>query len=86
MKRRAWVAMSAMLLTAGSVWAQAYPHRVIRLQVPFAAGGTTDIVARTIADPLGKALGQPVIVETRPVAVAWWGPSENGQGRITDCP
>jgi len=65
MKRRAWVAMSAMLLTAGSVWAQAYPHRVIRLQVPFAAGGTTDIVARTIADPLGKALGQPVIVENK---------------------
>ena len=65
MKRRAWVGMSALLLTAGSVWAQAYPNRVIRLQVPFAPGGTTDIVARTIADPLGKALGQSVIVENK---------------------
>ena len=65
MKRRSWVALAAMSLAVGSVWAQAYPHRVIKLQVPFAPGGTTDIVARTIADPLGKALGQSVIVENK---------------------
>ena len=65
MKRRSWVALAAMSVAVGSVWAQALPNRVIKLQVPFAPGGTTDIVARTIADPLGKALGQSVIVENK---------------------
>ena len=52
-------------VTATPVWAQNYPNKVIKLQVPFAPGGTTDIVARVIADPLGKALGQSVIVENK---------------------
>ncbi|OYZ73914.1 MAG: ABC transporter substrate-binding protein, partial [Polaromonas sp. 24-62-144] len=46
-------------------WAQGYPNKIIKLQVPFAPGGTTDIVARVIADPLGKALNQTVIVENK---------------------
>ena len=52
-------------VTSNAVWAQNYPNKVIKLQVPFAPGGTTDIVARVIADPLGKALGQSVIVENK---------------------
>ncbi|MEO6626676.1 MAG: tripartite tricarboxylate transporter substrate binding protein BugE [Burkholderiaceae bacterium] len=50
---------------AGAVMAQAYPAKVIKLQVPFAPGGTTDIVARVISEPLGKALGQNVIIENK---------------------
>ena len=55
----------ALLAATGTVFAQGYPNRVIKLQVPFAPGGTTDIVARVIAEPLGKALGQTVIVENK---------------------
>ena len=64
MDRRHWIAL-VLATAAGSAAAQAYPNKVIKLQVPFAPGGTTDIIARVIADPLGKALGQSVIVENK---------------------
>jgi len=58
--------LSALALgTAGPALAQGYPNKVVKLQVPFAPGGTTDIVARVIAEPLGKAMGQSVIVENK---------------------
>jgi tripartite-type tricarboxylate transporter receptor subunit TctC len=53
---------AAVGLASTTVVAQNYPNKPISLQVPFAPGGTTDIVARVIADPLGKSLGQSVIV------------------------
>lgn len=48
--------------------ASAWPTRTVRMLVGFPAGSTPDLVARTIAEPLSKALGQPVIVENRPGA------------------
>ena len=64
MHRRQWLALT-LVAAAGSAAAQGYPNKVIKLQVPFAPGGTTDIIARVIAEPLGKALGQNVIVENK---------------------
>ncbi len=64
MFRRTLLACSLATTVFGAL-AQGYPNRVIKLQVPFAPGGTTDIIARTIADPLGKVLGQSVIVENK---------------------
>lgn len=65
MQRRHWLAL-ALAAAAGPVLAQGYPTKVIKLQVPFAPGGSTDIIARSIADPLGRLLGQNVIVENKP--------------------
>ena len=68
MKRSQFLALTAAavgVLCAGVAMGQGYPNKVIKLQVPFAPGGTTDIVARVIAEPLGKALGQSVIVENK---------------------
>jgi tripartite-type tricarboxylate transporter receptor subunit TctC len=45
--------------------AQAYPSKPIKLMVGFAPGGAADTVARAIADPLGKGLGQPIVIENR---------------------
>lgn len=52
----------AIAQTAASSW----PNKPIRYIVPFAPGGTTDILARTIGERLGAALGQPIVVENKP--------------------
>ena len=55
----------AILLSAGAALAQTYPNKPIRIVVPFAAGGTSDILARAIGPKITEAWGQPVVVENK---------------------
>jgi tripartite-type tricarboxylate transporter receptor subunit TctC len=63
----------AAAMVSGSAMAQAWPAKPISLIVPFPAGGTTDVLARALAERLQLALGQPVIVESKPGAGATLG-------------
>ncbi len=71
MRRRITLAAALTGATAalglpGTAMAQEFPTKPIRLLVPFATGGTSEIVARTIATEMGKVLGQNIIVENKP--------------------
>ncbi|MGC3986401.1 MAG: tripartite tricarboxylate transporter substrate binding protein [Pseudorhodoferax sp.] len=59
---------AACLLASPLATAQAYPTRPVKMIVPFPAGGTTDLVARLLAQRMSESMGQPVTVENRPGA------------------
>src|SRR5258708_25830655 len=65
-RRAPWVAIGLMLaLGPCTVRAQGYPSGPLRIVVPFQAGGSTDMVARTLAQKLKDRFNQPVVVENR---------------------
>jgi len=62
-----------LALSGGSALAQTWPTKPITLIVPFPPGGTTDVLARALGEKLSQALGQPIIVESKPGAGATLG-------------
>ena len=62
------LAGTALLAAAQAAQAADYPTKAIRIVVPYAAGGSTDALARMVAEQLGQRLGQPAIVENKPGA------------------
>jgi len=58
-----FAALTALLVSASASWAAGFPERTIKMVVPFAAGGSTDLVARLVADKMSNLLGQQIIVE-----------------------
>lgn len=56
---------ASLLLAAGSALAQAFPSKPITIVVPYAVGGTTDIVGRLVGTQIGNTLGQPLVVDNR---------------------
>ena len=55
--------LSRRCCVATAAYAQDFPKRPVTMIVPFAAGGTSDVIARTVAEEMGKALGQPIVIE-----------------------
>ena len=61
--KRLLAGFAAMLLLCSTSWAQLFPTRPITILVPFAAGGPTDVIARTLAQHMTASVGQSAIVD-----------------------
>ena len=66
MKR--WIGILAGISIAGSALAQAWPSKPIRVVIAQAPGSATDVISRVVGNPLSEALGQPIVIDTRPGA------------------
>ncbi|MEY4113203.1 MAG: hypothetical protein RL082_1710 [Pseudomonadota bacterium] len=66
--RKVMLAISIIALVSFNVQAQSYPNQPIRLVIPFAAGGPSDVLARGFSQKLGESLGQPIIIDNKPGA------------------
>lgn len=65
MQRRTVLQAAALAGVSPLAWAQAYPNKTVRLIVPFAPGGTTDIIARIVSERMSSILGQTMVVENK---------------------
>jgi tripartite-type tricarboxylate transporter receptor subunit TctC len=79
-RRRLALALAALLAAAPAL-ADTWPSKPVTLVVPFPAGGTTDVLARALAEKLTLSLGQPVIVESKPGAGATLGADHVAKSR-----
>ena len=68
MKSMLGLFLAAALALPAAAWSQAFPARPVRIIVPYPAGGTTDLMARALQEPVQKILGQPLIIENKPGA------------------
>jgi tripartite-type tricarboxylate transporter receptor subunit TctC len=68
MKRTLALLWPMLLFCTSNSWAQPYPNKLIRIVIPYAAGGTTDAMARVMQEPLQKILGQTVLIDNKPGA------------------
>ena len=70
MSRRTWLGAAALAAacTGTTAFAQAYPNKPIKIVVPFAAGGATDVLARVLAEKMTVGLGQPIVIDNKPGA------------------
>lgn len=65
MRTPVWIAALLLALTAATAMAEGYPDKPIRLIVPYAPGGSSDILARLLGQRLGETMGQPFVVDNR---------------------
>jgi tripartite-type tricarboxylate transporter receptor subunit TctC len=63
MKTAAWIVGAMLALACQSATAQDYPAKTITMIVPFAAGGSSDVIARLVGDEMGRVLGQRIVME-----------------------